>query len=132
VFEFLDDPSRLSEWFQGVREVNDITQTEERIGDSWSLKYSAVGMTFHVYQKVTEWEKNVGSALTMSGMFPGTLRTTMSCDGDSTTLTQRFDHEVKGGAFGQAMNKLFLERMNAKNAARALEDIKDLLEADSA
>jgi hypothetical protein len=30
------------------------------------------------------------------------------------------------------MNSMVLERMNAKNAARSLEDLKDLLEADSA
>ena len=63
---------------------------------------------------------------------PGTYTTTVSADGDNTTVTQTFDYEVKGGALGKAIDRLVLEKMNAKNAKSSLKKLKDLLESTSA
>ena len=132
VFDVVEDPERYSEWFQGVRDTVGVTRTDEHVGDSWTVKYSALGITFDVDQEVTDWVENDHISIRMGGAFPGTLTTTLTSDGDSTTVTQRFDYEIKGGALGKAMNKLVLERMNAKNAARSLDDLKDILEQGTA
>ena len=132
VFDFMDDPANYSKWFQGIRDAVGIKRTEEHIGDSWTTKYSVLGINMDIEQKVTEWDKNARVVISMGGMMPGSLTTTLSGDGDSTKVTQTFDYEVKGGAVGKAMNSMVLERMNAKNATRSLDDLKDLLEADSA
>jgi carbon monoxide dehydrogenase subunit G len=132
VFDFLDDPANYSKWFQGIRDAVGIKRTGDHIGDSWTIKYAVLGITMDIDNKVTEWEKNARFVISMGGMMPGSMTTTLSGDADSTKMTQRFDYEVKGGAVGKAMNSMVLERMNAKNAARSLQDLKDLLESDSA
>ena len=132
VFEFIDDPGNISKWFAGITDAVDIKRTEEHVGDSWTTKYSVLGLSMDIEQKVTEYEKNARMVMSLGGMMPGSVTYTFTGDGDSTKVTQELDYEVKGGAIGKAMNRLVLERMNAKNATRSLDDLKDLLEADSA
>ena len=132
VFDYLDDPANAAKWFSGVSETVGVTRTEERVGDTSTVKYSVMGMHMDIAQTVTEWEKDARVTIKLGGMMPGTYTTTVSADGDNTTVTQTFDYEVKGGALGKAMDRLVLEKMNAKNAKGSLKKLKDLLESTSA
>jgi carbon monoxide dehydrogenase subunit G len=131
VFEFMDDPGNTYKWFAGVTDNVDITRTDEHVGDSWTTKYAVLGFNMDIEQTVAAWEENARVVINLGGMMPGSFTTTLSSNGDSTNVTQKFEYEVKGGAIGKMMNRIVLERMNAKNATRSLEDLKDLLEADA-
>jgi uncharacterized protein YndB with AHSA1/START domain len=71
VFDFMDDPANYSKWFQGIRDAVGIKRTEEHIGDSWTTKYSVLGINMDIEQKVTEWDKNARVVISMGGMMPG-------------------------------------------------------------
>ncbi len=131
VWDFLDDPANSTQWFAGVTDIVGVNRTEERIGDNWTTKYSVMGFNMDITQTVTEYEKDAKFTISLGGMMPGSYTTTLSGDGGSTKVTQTFDYEVKGGALGKAMDRLVLERMNAKNAKSSLKKLKNLLETKS-
>ena len=91
VFDYLDDPANAAKWFSGVSETVGVTRTEERVGDTSTVKYSVMGMHMDIAQTVTEWEKDARVTIKLGGMMPGTYTTTVSADGDNTTVTQTFD-----------------------------------------
>lgn len=47
-----------------------------------------------------------------------------------TTVTQRTEYTLPGSYLGQAVDKLFVERQNAKDMAQQLANLKALVEAD--
>jgi uncharacterized membrane protein len=66
----------------------------------------------------------------MEGMIAGSYRTTYEGQGAATKVTMRFDYEMPGAALGKVLDKLVVERMNAKNLDSSLSKLKELVESN--
>ena len=61
-------------------------------------------------------------------MITGTNRWDMAQEGNGTKVTLTIDYEMAGGGLGKIADKLIVERMNDKNAATSLENLKAIVE----
>ena len=130
VFGILDDPERYPAFFAGVVGISDVSRTEERIGDSGSMKYSVLGIHFDVQFTIQAWEENKAIVSRLEGAFPGKVTTTFNEQDDGVKVTQTFDYTIGGGVLGRALNAVVVERMNERNAQHTLENLKTLCEAE--
>jgi carbon monoxide dehydrogenase subunit G len=130
VFDYMDDPTNIPNFAPGVERVEIERRTDDRIGDSFRLVYSVLGINFPITFVVTESERPHTLASRMQGAMTGEFRWELDESDGGTTLRLRIDYEVKGGAVGRAFDALMLERMNEKNAERMVENLK--LRAESA
>ncbi len=130
VFDYVDDALRIREYAPGVDRVEVLRRTDERIGDSFRLIYSAVGIDFPMTLVTTAYERSRMFASRMEGAMTGEFRWDFrEIEPGRSEAAVRIDYEVKGGPIGRAVDSLVLERMNEKNAERMLENLKQRVES---
>ena len=129
VFAIIEDPERLPEYMAGVTGVADVVRTPGRVGDSYTVTYSVLGMHFPTKVSIIEWEQNRAYVEKMEGSMPGTSAVNLHSKGNGTKVTWKMDYSIKGGVLGKAMNRLLLERMNVKTIERSLENLKMICDA---
>ena len=129
VFTILDDPERIQEYGVGVTPVSDINQAPERVGDTGRVTYSALGLRFPMKLTVTAHEHNSRFVLSMEGGMTGTMTWEVGPQGSGTTATLTIDYRMRCGILGKALDALLVERMNDRNAARMMENLKMISEA---
>ena len=122
------DGNRLSEWYAGMQETTpDATYPE--VGGVINAVYKAAGMNFNVKIISTELVRGEGITMQMDGMITGTNRWVYTSADGGVTVTCTMDYDMPGGKLGQAVNKLFIEKMNAENLEKSLSNLKKLVEA---
>lgn len=65
-----------------------------------------------------------------SGMLPFDNWYTFNETDGKTTVTAKVEYTIPGSIFGKALDKLFVERQNAKDVEQTLLNLKSLAEAD--
>jgi carbon monoxide dehydrogenase subunit G len=131
VCQVIEAPSRMKEWVPNVTRVADIQQTPQRMGDSFRATYSVMGLGFPSKYTVVDFARNKKITLKMEGALTGTFAWDVAPRGSSVKVKVHIDYVMKGGILGKAMNAMLVERMNAKNAERMLENLKMLCEAEA-
>ena len=121
------DPGRLPEWYAGIQEAK-ADGTYPQVGGVVETVYKAVGISFKIKMTSEEYVQGQSMQIRMEGMIAGTNRWTYQPEGDGTRLTATFEYEMPGGGLGQAVNKLVVEKMNAENLEKSLENLKALVE----
>ena len=121
------DPSRLPEWYAGIQEAKS-DGTYPQVGGTVESVYKAVGISFKIKMTSEEYVPGQSMRINMEGMISGTNRWTYQPEGDGTRITATFEYEMPGGGLGQAVNKLVVEKMNAENLEKSLENLKALVE----
>ena len=130
VFDYVDDPTNVPDVAPGVDRVEIERRTDERIGDSFRLIYSVLGIDFPMTLVGTAYERPHTLESRMEGPMSGTFRWNFrEIDTTKTELSVRIEYEVKGGAAGRAVDSLVLERVNEKNAQRMIENVKQRAES---
>ena len=130
VFNYVDDPMNIPEVTPGVERVEVLQRTDERIGDSIRLIYSALKIDFPMTLVRTSYEPPRTLGWRLEGAMSGTLGWHLREVGPGRTEAGlRVEYEVKGGAVGRAFDSLVLERLNDKNAERLLENLKARVES---
>jgi uncharacterized membrane protein len=124
----LDTP-RVPEWYAGVESISP-DGTYPQPGGKADVVYKSGGVTFKMKMTVTELEPGQSFAQSMEGMIAGNYRTTYEGQGAATKVTMRFDYEMPGAALGKVLDKLVVERMNAKNLDSSLSKLKELVESN--
>jgi carbon monoxide dehydrogenase subunit G len=132
VFELLDEPSRLPDYVPGVRRIDEIRRSDQRIGDSFRAHYAVLGLELPIAFTTIEYAKPRTIVLQMDGALIGTYALTLKPEGRSTGVNLRVQYHMKGGILGQAMDSLVVERLNEKNAEHFLENLKIISEAPTA
>jgi len=122
------DPSRLPEWYAGIQEAK-ADGTYPQVGGTVESVYKAVGINFKIKMTSEEYVQGQSMQIRMEGMIAGTNRWTYQPEDGGTRITATFDYEMPGGGLGQAVNKLVVEKMNAENLEKSLENLKVLVEA---
>jgi len=125
---FLNDPQRLPEWYPGVTAIDPSPGYPVEVNSSCNITYKAGGVTMD--SKFTTIDNVPLSKRTfkMDGMVIGTNRWDLSQEGSGTKVDLTIDYEMAGGGLGKIVDKLLVERMNEKNAATSLENLKSMVE----
>ena len=129
VFAIEDDPKRLPEYLPGIAEIAEYERTPERIGETSTYVYKAMGMRFRGGATLLERDENKRIITKIEGGVEGTNTNTYEQEGEGTRVTWHLDYRKKGGILGSIINKLFVERQNERNAAQGLENLKSLCES---
>jgi uncharacterized membrane protein len=121
------DGKRLTEWYTGVQKAEPDDKYPEP-GGKIVLSYKSAGITFDLTQTVLEWVPGQSAKYKMEGMITGTNHWTYVPEGDGMRVTSTFEYEMPGGALGKVADKLVVEKMNAENLEKSLENLKKLAE----
>lgn len=124
VFDLLDNPSAIPSYTPNVERVEDVRQSEQRIGDTFRVIYRAVGMTFEEKFTITEYERPTRLASRFENGMKGTFVYQVTPQGQQATLTVDVDYELPGGALGKAIDALVLERTNERTIEKQLENLR--------
>jgi hypothetical protein len=121
------DPWRLPDWYAGIERV-DPDEVFPEPGGCVHMVYKSGGATLNIQMSVLELERGNHALYQMEGMMTGSTTWVHAPEGDGTRLTAVFEYELPGGGLGKAIDKLLVERMNAKNLEESLENLKALVE----
>jgi uncharacterized membrane protein len=121
------DPARTPDWYAGIKSLQPDAVYPEP-GGSADIVYKSAGATFKLKATALELERGRLFVQKMEGMIAGTYRTTLEPEGNATRVTMWFDYEMPGAALGKVLDKLVVERMNAKNLETSLSNLKSLAE----
>jgi hypothetical protein len=121
------DGNRLSEWYAGIQESK-ADQRYPEVGGGVDTVYKAAGISFKVKITSVEFKRGEGISLQMDGMITGTNRWIYNDVEGGTQVTARLDYEMPGGGIGKAVNKLIVEKMNADNLEKSLNNLKKIVE----
>lgn len=121
------DGDRLPEWYAGIVEATSDGVFPEP-GGKVEMRYKSAGITFDMSQTVLEYEHAKGGKFKMEGMIAGVYEEMLEPVTDGTRFTLKFDYEMPGGGVGKLVDKLMVERMNAKNLEKSLENMRVLVE----
>jgi uncharacterized membrane protein len=122
------DGSRLPEWYEGVEETRpDATYPE--VGGELVLVYKAAGLSFNITLTVLELVRGEHITYRMEGMMTGTQHWTHTPEDGGTRTAAVIEYEMPGGGLGKLADKLVVERMNASNLEKSLENLKALVES---
>jgi uncharacterized membrane protein len=126
VFDLLDDPSAIPSYTPSVERVEDVRQSEQRIGDTFRVIYKAVGMTFEEKFTVIEHNRPTRLASRFENGMKGTFVYQVTAQGEQTALTVDVQYELPGGALGKAVDALLLERTNEKTIEKQLDNLRQM------
>ena len=126
VFDLLDDPSAIPSYTPNVQRVEDVRQSDQRVGDTFRVIYKAVGMTFEENFTITEHTRPTRLASRFENGMKGTFLYQMAPHGEQTTLTVDVHYELPGGALGKAIDALLLERTNERTIENQLDNLRQL------
>lgn len=125
---FALDPHTYPQWFEGVESVESDGVYPE-VGGKVNLQYKSLGVTFTLVMTSREFQR--GSTLTneMDGMITGVQAWKLVPEGNGTRVSVNFNYDVPGGGLGKILDKLMLERVNAENLEKSLENLKRVVES---
>jgi uncharacterized membrane protein len=126
VFDLIDDPGAIPSYTPNVERVEDVQQSEHRIGDTFRVIYKAVGATFKETFTVTEYERPTRLASRFENGMKGTFVYQVTPQGEQTTLTVDVQYQLPAGALGKAVDSLLLERTNETTIEKQLDNLRQL------
>jgi uncharacterized membrane protein len=126
VFDLLDDPSAIPSYTPNVERVEEVRQTDQRVGDTFRVVYKAVGITFEERFTITEHQRPTRLASSFENGMKGTFVYQVSPQGQQTTLTVDVRYDLPGGALGKAIDALLLERTNEKTIETQLDNLRQM------
>jgi uncharacterized membrane protein len=125
-----NDVTRLPEWYAGITKATAEGVFPE-VGSKVVMTYKAAGITFEMTQTSLAYERGKGGRYKLEGMISGRYTDTLQPVEGGTRWTMSFDYEMPGGGVGKLADRLFVEKMNAKNLEESLKNMKALVEANN-
>jgi uncharacterized membrane protein len=124
------DGNRLPEWYAGMQEAK-ANGVYPQVGGTVDTVYKAAGISFKVKIISLELDRGKSIKLKMDGMITGTNEWVYSPVAGGTQVMATLDYEMPGGGLGQMVNKLIVEKMNAENLEKSLNNLKAVVEGGS-
>jgi len=129
VMALANDPKRQHEWVPGVVDVQVTSGTRGRVGESWLLTFSMMGMKSRAQASIVEWEDNNKVVWRIEGNVNGVQTLTYEPIGDRSTRSKmQADFKFKG--FMGLMSPIMVPMMR-RNARRGAANLKRLCEAEA-
>ena len=123
-----NDVDRMPEWFAGITKATSDGVFPET-GGKVEMEYKSAGITFKMSQTSLEYEYGKGGKYKLEGMISGAYEEILEAVDEGTRFTLRFDYEMPGGGVGVLVDKLVVEKMNAKNLEDSLVNVMALVES---
>src|SRR5947208_14778159 len=89
VFEMLDNPENFPVFVPNVTKVSNIRRSEKRLGDSFDVVYSMMGMEFPETFTYSEYAKPNRLAARYEGRMTGSMGITLEPKGDKRSEERR-------------------------------------------
>lgn len=134
VFDVLTDLEALPRWATIVVETRAAPDRPLEAGATFEQTVRIAGVNLESSWRVVRLERPREVAYEAEGPAGGWLRMTQRLipfEGVSRVELE-VDYELPGGAFGEAVDRTFVERWNHRQAQQSLENLKDLLEGREA
>ena len=96
VFAILDDPHRLPQYAPGVSRVEEVQQSEQRLGDTVRTVYSVLGLEFPIKLTTREHARPQRLTSEFEGAMHGTFDWTLQPQDSATRTSMRIAYEVAG------------------------------------
>ncbi|MDP8929833.1 MAG: SRPBCC family protein [Actinomycetota bacterium] len=131
VFEVLTDLDRLPLWATMVVENHDLPDAPLRSGDSFRQTVRVAGVNLDTEWTVLEIEPprqvRYEARAAGGGRLHMVQRVTEA--GAGSRLEVDVDYDLPGGFLGEALDRVYVERRNQREAEHTLQNLKDLLES---
>ena len=134
VFDTLTDLNGLAHWATTVVETRNAPDRPLVAGDTFEQTVRVAGASMETDWKVVDVQRphyvQYECKATPGGWLRMTQRVLESNGGSRVEL--EIEYELPGGFLGEALNKLYVERRNEREAESTLQNLKDLLEGREA
>lgn len=125
----LENLSRVPEYAPRA-EVEGAPARGLRAGDTFKVYCALMGLHVPIHFTVEEVVPYQRIVTRMAGGMMGTCCWTLDPYGAFTIVTVEIDYEVPGGLIGRALDRLLIERMNARGVEHMLTNLKTLCETN--
>jgi hypothetical protein len=123
-----NDIDRMTEWYAGIEKVIWEGGEYPSPGEKVKFTYKVAGITFEMTNTCIENEYPRFGRYKMDGMITGNYQETLEPEEGGTRFTMAFDYQMPGGGVGKIVDRLFVEKMNAKDLEDNLKNLKALVE----
>ena len=124
-----NDIDRLPEWFAGIEKATS-DGVYPNPGGKVILTYKVAGITFEATSTSLEYEYGRFGRYKLEGMITGNNEEILEPVEGGTRFTIKFDYQMPGGGVGKIVDRLYVEKMNAKNLEESLKNLKALVELE--
>jgi len=123
VFDAIADQEKAVQYYPAAVLIA-VNGKPDELGSSAELEYHVAGMKIHAKITVSEVDKPRKLVYEMSGAMPGKWIWSLEQEGQAVRVDFSIDAKIPGGILGKIANKLFLGRMNQKNAESCVQGLK--------
>ena len=127
IWDTATDPNQWADWYVGLKEVKSIVG-DGSAGTTAEMTFDMSGMKMQFKHTVLEWDhprKWVGRT---EGAIDSTSTWTYEPEGEGTRMSVVMDYTVPGSVLGKIADKLVIERRNAEDMEKTLQNLKKLCE----
>ncbi len=130
VFDALTDLDGLTHWAPTVVETRNAPGRPLQAGDTFEQTVRVAGVSLETDWTVIDVQRPDYVRYECKGRAGGSLNMTqrvLGSDGGSRVELE-IDYELPGGFVGEALNRLYVERRNEREAESTLQNLKEFLE----
>jgi uncharacterized membrane protein len=128
VFDMIYDFENIPKWMVGMEEVHNISPGERGEGSSFEWTFSMMGIKFNGVSRILSLDPLRQAVVKSTGGIESTWTWTYAAEGEGTRLTCEMEYVVPGAGLGKIADKLVIERTNARDLEKSLENVKALAE----
>ncbi len=130
VFTMLTDLHQLPHWATTVVETHDVPNVSLQEGSTFRQTVRVAGRNLECEWTVTELDhpRRIAYQASAPGGGQLTMQQIVSSTDSGSIVELDLDYELPGGFLGNAIDRLYVERRNEREAEHSLHNLKDLLE----
>jgi len=122
-----ENASHMTEWFDGLEKI-DAGDEWPSAGSTAEVHFKSAGITFKSLFTSLEFVSGGKMTAKIEGMSTGTNSWDYEAHDGGTTVFYKLDYELSGGAIGQAVDKIIVERSTEKSIEKTLKNLKAMVE----
>lgn len=129
MFEYATTIPKLTEWWPSLTDVRKYSQERMATGVRYEWTYKMVGVKLDGTTEIVEFAKNEHMRQENGDAIPGMFDWRYSLEAGKTRVTVNLDYTIPGSVLGKLADKLFVERLNEREAETVLAHLKSICEA---
>ena len=127
IWDTATDPNHWADWYVGLKEMKSIVG-DGSAGTTAEMTFDMSGMKMQFKHTVLEWDRPRKWVGLTEGAIDSTSTWTYEPQEGGTLVKAVMDYTVPGSVLGKIADKLVIERRNAEDMEKTLENLKKLCE----
>jgi uncharacterized protein YndB with AHSA1/START domain len=127
IWETATDPNHWADWYVGLKEVKSIVG-DGSAGTTSEMTFDMSGMKLQFKHTVLEWDRPQKWVGHTEGAIDSITTWSYKPQGEGTLLSVVMEYTMPGSVLGKIADKLVIERRNAEDMEKTLENLKKLCE----